>query len=65
MFVRGSYVDPGDYLYSAGSYGRYWSSVGSNSYGAYYLSFGPGGVGPSYSLNRYYGQSLRCVALGG
>ena len=65
MFVRGSYVDPGYYLYDAGYGGRYWSSIGGNSDYAYGLYFGPSGVGPSRSYYRYYGFSVRCVALGG
>ena len=65
MFVRGSIVNPGDYLFGAGSLGYYWSSVGRNSSYAYYLHFNSGGVGPSNSYFRYYGQSVRCVALGG
>ena len=64
MFVRGGYVDPGNILYDAG-YGYYWSSVGRYSSYAYNLSFYSGGVYPSDSPSRYYGQSLRCVALGG
>ena len=65
MFVRGGYVVPGDYLYYAGNYGYYWSSVGRSSSYAYRLYFSSGGVGPSNSYGRYYGQPVRCVALGG
>ena len=65
MFVRGGYVDPGDYLNAAGYGGGYWSSVGRISSSAYYLYFGSGVVVPSYNGYRYVGYSLRCVALGG
>ena len=65
MFVRGGAVWPGDSLGSAGGNGYYWSSVGYNSNYAYYLVFSPYGVGPSTNYRRYYGQSVRCVALGG
>ena len=65
MFVRGGEVDPGYYLNFAGYYGNYWSSVGRSSSYAYYLNFDSGSVYPSYSFYRYYGQSVRCVALGG
>ena len=65
MFVWGGYVNPGYYLYNAGYYGYYWSSVGYNSYLAYGLYFTPYGVSPSNINDRYGGQSVRCVALGG
>ena len=65
MFVRGGFVNPGDYLFSAGYCGYYWSSVSSNSDYAYRLYFYSGSVYPSYGNYRYYGQSVRCVALGG
>ena len=66
MFVRGGYVDPGDYLGLAGREGDYRSSVGSNNYFAYSLAFGSSNIYPS---NNYYYRhndfSIRCVALGG
>ena len=65
MFVRGGNVNPGRGLYNAGFGGDYWSSVGYGSNGAYYLFFNPGGVYPSYYSSRYFGFSVRCVALGG
>ena len=65
MFVRGGSVYPGYYLGYAGVDGSYWSSVGRSSSYAYYLGFGSGGVYPSNSNYRYYGFSVRCVALGG
>ena len=65
MFVRGGDVDPGDFLDNAGYVGNYWSSVGYSSGYAYYLYFGPSGVRPSFRSPRYFGQSVRCVALGG
>ena len=61
MFVRGGLVNPGH----AGFIGYYWSSVGRNSSGAYALYFNPYGVVPSNYDSRYYGLSIRCVALGG
>ena len=65
MFVRGGYINPGNNLIYAGYYGYYWSSVGDGSYVAYYLGFNPYGVFPSDYYGRYYGFSVRCVALGG
>ena len=65
MFVRGGLVYPGGTLRDAGNVGYYWSSVGRNSSAAYYLYFYSGNVYPSFNTNRYYGQSVRCVALGG
>ena len=65
MFVRGGYVYPGSNLYGAGNDGDYWSSVGRSSSRAYYLLFYSGYVDPSGSDLRYYGFSVRCVALGG
>ena len=64
MFVRSGDVGPGDFLYYAGYYGRYWSSVGRSSSGAYDLYFYSGNVNPSVSNYRYNGFSVRCVALG-
>ena len=50
-------------LWSAGSYGYYWSSTAYSSTNyAYGLSFGSGGVLPSSSYNRYRGFSVRCLA---
>ena len=65
MFVRGGHVWPGDYLSDAGYHGYYWSSVSGSSNSAYYLAFDPYGVYPSLNGYRYYGQSVRCAALGG
>ena len=64
MFVRGGDVYPGGYLSNAGYEGDYWSSVGRSSSLAYNLYFLSGNVYPSYSINRYRGFSVRCVALG-
>ena len=64
MFVRGGNVYPGRSLDRAGYGGYYWSSVGISSSRAYHLGFVPGGVGPSSNGPWYYGQSVRCVALG-
>ena len=64
MFVRGGLVTPGNHLDVAGYDGYYWSSVSINSNLAYGLSFGPNGVYPSLSYYRYFGQPVRCVALG-
>ena len=66
MFVRGGAVNPGHYLDGAGGDGLYWSSVGRSSSIAYSLSFYSGRVYPSSDYGtRYFGFSLRCVALGG
>ena len=64
MFVRGGYVSPGNDLNYAGNEGDYWSSVSYYSYYAYHLYFNSGVVYPSTNGYRYYGFSLRCVALG-
>ena len=62
------YFNPSGYvnsrsLWSAGSYGYYWSSTAysSTSY-AYRLDFASGYVGPYASYVRYTGQSVRCLA---
>ena len=65
MLVRGGSVYPGNFLYSAGRYGYYWSSVGRSSSVAYSLNFDSGGISPSSADYRYFGFSVRCVALGG
>ena len=65
MFVRGGGVNPGNYLYDAGLYGSYWSSVGRSSSYAYGLGFYSGYVDPSNDDRRYLGFPVRCVALGG
>ena len=63
MFVRGGNVYPGRYLDGAGVGGSYWSSVGRSSSYAYYPYFGTGGVSPSRYYYRYYGFSVRCLAV--
>ena len=61
-FVRSGYVHSGSLRY-AGDYGYYWSSTaGSRTSYAYLLYFPSGLVNPSFSLNRYVGQSVRCLA---
>ena len=61
-FVRSGYVTSGT-LRFAGYYGDYWSSTAySNTSSAYELCFTSGYVGPSNYANRYYGQSVRCLA---
>lgn len=62
-FVRSGYVNPSShYLYFAGNSGYYWyGRASSNSYG-YYLSFYSTTVYPTYSINRYFGSSVRCIA---
>ena len=65
MFVRGGGVWSGDALGSVGDDGYYWSSVGRSSSYAYYLYFYSGYVNPSGNGDRYFGISVRCVALGG
>ena len=64
MFVRGGIVYLGYSLDLAGYSGYYWSSVGRNSSFAYNLNFDSGYVNPSNGTTRYYGFSVRCVALG-
>ena len=55
-------VNSGSLRY-VGNYGYYWSSTAySNSSLAYSLTFDSGYVGPSGIINRYYGQSVRCLA---
>ena len=53
------------FLNFAGYGGRYWSGVGNDSSSAYDLGFDSGRVSPSDDLDRYFGFSVRCVALGG
>ena len=65
MFVRGGLVGPGYYLLGAGVDGHYWSSVSYYSSYAYRLGFYSGGISPSSADYRYFGFSIRCVALGG
>ena len=65
MFVRGGGISPGRYLLNAGTEGYNWSSVGRYSNTACYLTFYSGDVYPSNNIFRYYGFSVRCVALGG
>ena len=65
MFVRSGYFVPGNRLLNAGLCGNHWSSVSLNNYFAYYLNFYPNGVDLSSYFSRYFGQSVRCVALGG
>ena len=66
MFVRGGYVYPGaDLLYSAGHYGNYWTSSAYDKDSAFFESIDGYGLLPSDYYARYFGQSLRCVALGG
>ena len=64
MFVRGGYVNPGNGLSFAGNAGHYWSSVSYDSNEAYDLGFTPYAVTPSNDFRRYFGPSIRCVALG-
>jgi len=48
----------------AGQNGVYWSSFAhSNSNNAYYLYFNSSGVNLSNNNNRFYGDSLRCLAV--
>ena len=63
MFVRGGNVDPGDSLDYAGLRGYSRSSVSGGSNYAYSLFFYSGRVYPSDNDARYYGQSVRCVAV--
>ncbi|MDE7356236.1 MAG: fibrobacter succinogenes major paralogous domain-containing protein [Rikenellaceae bacterium] len=47
-------------LYSAGTWGYYWSSVINGSNGAYYLSFNGSDLNVGDSGKRV-GHSVRCV----
>lgn len=61
-FVRGGNVYSGS-LWGAGSGGSYWSSTAHSSTSvAYSLRFVSGVVYPSNGNDRYYGQSVRCLA---
>ena len=63
FFARGGYVSSGS-PYLQDSYGYYWSSrANSNSNYAYFLYFRSSYVGPSDYFDRYFGFSVRCVAL--
>lgn len=65
--VRGGLVDtPGSdvsTVYSAGRYGFYWSSTSAGNTNARRLNFRSVAVLPSSNHRRYYGHSVRCVAL--
>ena len=63
FFVRSGYVYPTYYLGNAGYGGYYWSSVADSSSSAYVLTFYSSRVNPSNDGSRYYGHSVRCVAL--
>ena len=60
-FVPAGCVGSGSLNY-AGNYGDYWSSTAYSSSSAYYLYFFSGYVYPSDNFDRYYGQSVRCLA---
>ena len=62
FFVRSGFVGPTRYLYRAGNSGYYWSSVARTSSRAHGLFFFSSTVTPSFSYDRYGGQSVRCVA---
>ena len=63
FFARGGYVGSGS-LHNQGSYGFYCSSRASSlSDGAHPLFFSSDNVSPSYFFLRYFGYSVRCVAL--
>jgi hypothetical protein len=47
---------------SVGSYGDYWGSTPNSADLGYHLSFYPANMDPSYSNNRTYGLSVRCVS---
>ena len=66
MFVRGGYVYPSvDLLQDAGHYGNYWTSSVYDEDSAFLESIDGSGLLPSDYYAKYYGQSVRCVALGG
>ena len=60
--LRGGYLFNSS-LFSAGSYGSYWSSTPNGSSDAYFLYFTSGYVYMNYDY-RYDGFSVRCVAAG-
>ena len=61
IFFPASGYRYGTGLYNRGSRGHYWSSsLSSQTYG-YNLNFSSTGVDPAYSLNRFYGFSVRAV----
>ncbi len=62
--VRSGAVYPYDkHLNYTGNFGYYWSSTPySNGVDAYNLYFLNTSVYPSYTITRYYGFSLRCLA---
>lgn len=60
-FLHGGGVYNGSLL-NAGNQGRYWSSTASSVANAYGLYFGFTNVNPSNDTNRYFGDSVRCVA---
>jgi len=64
-FPYAGYVSNGS-LHDVGSGGYYWSRtvVSGSSQGAYRLAFNSSSVGPAYYYNRYFGLSIRCVAVG-
>ena len=62
-FVRSGYVNPNSsHLDRAGNNGDYWSGRANSYRNAYELYFYSSYVNPSKYTNRYYGQSVRCVA---
>ena len=62
FFVRSGYVNPTNYLDSAGTNGFYWSSVAYSSSYDYALYFYSSLINPSNLSRRYGGHSVRCVA---
>ena len=64
MFVRGGFINPGRSLANTGNEGYNLSSVGYGPPNAYFLYFSSENIDASEYKDRYYGQSLRCVALG-
>ena len=60
--VRSGYVN-GTTLYSFTGGGNYWSSTAVSGSSAYNLYYNSGALYPAYQNYRYYGRSLRCVAL--
>ena len=61
--LRGGYLLNSS-LYTAGSYGYYWSSTPYGSSSAYRLFFTSGNVYASDLNGRYIGYPVRCVAAG-
>ena len=52
----------GSSTWQQGTYGYYWSSTARNASSAYALRPSSSSVNPQFSMVKYYGFSVRCVA---